>query len=61
MHRLGPLQDKERLLNHYQQLRNATEVDIAALANKIEIISNIWQCVSTPELSTRPGDACTYP
>ncbi|EIW52116.1 uncharacterized protein TRAVEDRAFT_24789 [Trametes versicolor FP-101664 SS1] len=45
MHRLGPLQDKERLLNHYQQLRNTTEVDIAALANKIEIISNIWQCL----------------
>lgn len=49
MHHLDPLQDKERLLNHYQQSRNATEVEIAALADKIEIISNIWQCVSTLE------------
>ncbi|EIW58240.1 uncharacterized protein TRAVEDRAFT_47406 [Trametes versicolor FP-101664 SS1] len=45
MHHLDPLQDKERLLNHYQQSRNATEAEIAALADKIEIISNIWQCL----------------
>ncbi|KAL1944930.1 hypothetical protein VTO73DRAFT_2550 [Trametes versicolor] len=46
MHHLDPLQDKEQLLNHYQQSRNATEAEIAALADKIEIISNIWQCLN---------------
>ncbi|KAL1944929.1 hypothetical protein VTO73DRAFT_2549 [Trametes versicolor] len=42
---LRELQGKEQLLKEYQDLFKTTQDDIAVLANKIDAISNIWQCL----------------
>lgn len=45
---LDELLDKEQLLREYQRLLGGMQEDISALADKIDVISNIWRSVSIP-------------
>ncbi|EIW52117.1 uncharacterized protein TRAVEDRAFT_40814 [Trametes versicolor FP-101664 SS1] len=42
-HDLNVLEGKQPLLKKYQQLLDATKDEIGTLANKIDVIANIWQ------------------
>lgn len=44
--RLSELLEKERLLQQYQASLSKTQAEIFALADKIDIISDIWRSVS---------------
>lgn len=45
---LDELLDKEQFLREYQRSLGATQEDISALADKIDVISNIWRSVRIP-------------
>ncbi|KAL1944937.1 hypothetical protein VTO73DRAFT_2557 [Trametes versicolor] len=46
-HDLNVLEETQQLLKKYQQLLDATKDEIGTLANKIDVIANIWQCLKS--------------